>query len=100
MAPGRPCEVVDVVLAVTLDAASAFGARLGRGPGRADDERLRYVDGHVVVPVVGVELGVCVEGMAVPAARGPLPHSGRFVDADLGKPLTHEKLVADQPGPG
>ncbi len=72
--------------------------RLGDAlPRRADDEAGDR-ERHVEVAEVGVELGIRVKRVAVPAAGGPPPHSGGLVHADLGEPLADEVVVADVAG--
>src|SRR5450756_914158 len=63
--------------------------------GGAHDEGGRNRQCDVVAAIVGVELGVGVEGVAVPPAACPPSHSRRLVDADLREPLTDEVKVAD-----
>ena len=88
---GGPREVVDVFLFVGIGRGAvrvlSLPGPLTRG---ADAERLRH--GHLdgVASVVGVELGVGVELMAVPAAGFTAAAADRLVDGDLRKPLADE----------
>ena len=90
---GRPHEIVDVFLHVAMR-----GRALGRvvplalAPRRADHPAPRHGDPHVVDAVVGVELGAGMELVRVPA--------GVFENAQLGKPLRDEEVVADRAGAG
>ena len=96
---GGPGEIMDVVGDVPIDRPAArlrFGDALARG---AHDEGGRHRQGHVVVSVVGVELGVGVEGVAVPSSGRAAPHSGGLVDADLREPLPDEVEIPDEAGP-
>ena len=92
---GRPGEVVHVVGDVLVGppvAALAFRDALAC---RADDEVRRDRQRHVVAAVVGIELRVGVEGVAVPSPGGPPPHPRGLVDADLREPLPDEVEIAD-----
>ncbi len=98
---GRPGEVVHVPLLVG-EGRRAVRIRRARRPhaGGADDEAGRDRDVDQVVAEVGVELGIGVELVAVPAAGRPSAPAGRLVDAELREPLTHEVEVAVEAGAG
>ena len=91
---GGPGEVVDVVLDVAVRGPVALRCFRDALAGRSDDEAGRHGHRDVEAAVVGVELGVGVERVAVPSAGGPAPQPGGLVNPDLREPLADEEVVA------
>ncbi len=87
----RPGEVVHVRFAVLVrrGAIGVVGSA-ALGAGRADDPAVRHRHPDVIDAEVGIELGRRVKLMTVPALF--------LEDAELGKPLHDEVVVADHAG--
>ena len=91
----RPGKVVDVLLVLLVSGSAILvGTLTAAEPGRGYDVIRRSGELDVVNPVVGVEFGIGVILVAIPAADLAAAFPCSLVDGDLGEPLRHQVVVA------